>query len=876
MRKLLLILPIIHLTTSVSHVISTQGQCQAICLKEYGTLKEFNALDGSTYRDIDVMNNSDFALCKLGCGSPGFTELKLKPFERGQTAYHAITSRNTNRAPSVTSASSPPVRSVVLLCANSAENNGSVFWRIELEIRNRSSDGMIAHWVEAVRRYNSSHGTDSVVFSAWAYSSYVDFFGVVDIKNATIQFRIVSFNGSGYIGDVVKSQWFTENQLIGGNYIEMMIAEEVWRDELAAARVLFKSSQTSSCSLVLSYNSHMGIEQRMEFVMDRSRGFLLDRLAFDHPYTLRLWHVGAVTTAYSSYEFRTSTCLKMVNDPTLCAPPPVSDISWTWDTSEHEKNRVVLKWIYGSSTQMVEDGSQVELRESTVPVATTFPHMVHFDIAINPLVTVSQYQCQFLDGQRRVVTWTHRSVVVYVPNEHCNYGIEITVVDSRNRRSPTTKTQVIRYEEKYQMLLSPNGWNTGVIVLSFVVLASFLTVSAGMVACRVRDRREWNTIKRSISPWSPSFAITRTTAPVIGQADKCGNNDRCPMHPVNMVRLSFSRASDSPLNSTPILKRNSVAEKSDDDCSSKFDSHTDDAGYDTIGTPKLTDNPCETEECTGRCLPASIITPVTTLMPNTLSVPHESLRVSRRVASTSFSLWTTKHVVWPDTEQTFAIKYSRRIGHLRREFKILNHISMNHDNLVRWLGVGICGGQVLSLLFEPCNGGTLSRFLNDARRSLHNRTVIDMPSDVYQAHFLAYHLHRFALNVAQALAYLHDQYCIHLHITTENVYLALDYSDPLEIPCDQSVKVGDFCWATVPHVKCGRILSPQSLLPPEGIINGDDNTTAADVWQYGLLLAAMVTLNSAKPLLCIVPDIILTDRSIKNYYTCLSSGIRQL
>ncbi|VDM59996.1 unnamed protein product [Angiostrongylus costaricensis] len=614
-------------------------------LELYGTLKEFVALDGTTYRDVDVMNNSDFALCKLGCGSPGFTELKLEPFKRGQTAYLAITSQKNYSAPSVMSMTSPSVRNVLLLCANSAENNGSVFWRIELDIQNRSTDGMMAHWVEAVRRDNSSHDTDTVVFSAWAYSSYVDFSGVVNVKNASIQFRVASFNGSGYIGDVVKSQWYSEYQLVGGNYIEMMIAEEMWRDELAAARVLFKYSRTSSCSLVLSYNSHMGIEQRMDFVMDRSRGFLLDRLAFDHPYTLRLWHFGAATTAaYSSYEFRTSTCLKMVNDPTLCAPPPVSDISWTWDSTEQDRNRVVVTWIYGSPTQMIEDGTRVERHDSIVPVVTTFPRMVHFDIAINPLVTVSQYQCQFLDGQRRVVTWTHRSVVIYVPNEHCNYGIEITVVDSRNRRSVTTKTQVIRYEEKYQMLLPPNGWNTGL---------------------------------------------------------------------------------------------------------------------------------------------------------------------------------------------------------------------------------------VLSLLFEPCNGGTLSCFLNDARRSLCNRTVIDMPSHDYQVHFLAYHLHRFAFNIAQALAYLHDQHCIHLHITAENVYLALDYSDPLEIPCDQSVKLGDFCWATVPHVKCSRILSPQSFLPPEGIISDDDYTTAVDVWQYGLLLAGMVTLNSAKPLLCLQTDIVFTDRLIKNFYTSLSSGIRQ-
>lgn len=119
----------------------------------------------------------------------------------------------------------------------------------------------------------------------------------------------------------------------------------MWKDELAAVRVSFKSSKISSCSLVLSYNSHMGVEQRMEFMMvsnasgscgrvprkshefqDRSRGFLLDGLAFDHAYTLRLWHIGAVTTAYTSHEFRTTQCLKLVNDPALCGRSSFSGV----------------------------------------------------------------------------------------------------------------------------------------------------------------------------------------------------------------------------------------------------------------------------------------------------------------------------------------------------------------------------------------------------------------------------------------------------------------------------------------------------------------------------------------------------------------------
>ncbi|VDL72104.1 unnamed protein product [Nippostrongylus brasiliensis] len=726
MRELLILIPLlIPLSISISQVTTpTQGQCQAICLNEYASLKNFLALDGSEYRDVNSVNNSDFALCKLGCSSPGFTELKLAPFKRGQAVYGTI----INQGESAEASASSAVTSIALLCADSAENNGSVFWRVGLNVRKNTDDGMLAHWIEAVRRTNNDPVTDTM-----------------------------------------------------------------WKDELAAARISFKSSQISSCSLVLSYNSHMGVEQRMEFTMDRSRGYLLDKLAFDHAYTLRLWHIGAVTTAFSSHEFRTPQCLKLVNDPALCGefhalfnffpPPPVSDISWTWNSSENEGNRIVLSWTYGTPTQMIEDA---------------FPRMVHFDIAVNPLVTASQYQCQFLDGQRRVVTWTHRSVVLYVPNEHCNYGIEITVVDSRNRRSTTTKSQVIRYEEKYQMLLSADSWNTGVIVLSLVVLASFLTVSGGLVACRVRDRREWNTIKRSISPPSPGLTITKTASTsMVGMTNKYVLNERCPMRTMNLVRLSFSDDSEAPVNSTPILKANSTTETSDGDDTSKAipaTPTTDDAEYDTIALPK-------------------------------------------------WSLFRTLPTC---------------VGH---------YFAINSQAEYP---------SVLSLLFEPCSGGTLSRFLDDARKSLSHGNSFDMPMMEYRIHSLAYHLHRFATNIAQALVFLHEQGCTHAHVTAENVYLTSDYADPLDIPCDQSVKLGDFCWAVVPKVKCGRIHTPQPLLPPETAINDENCTTATDVWQFGLLLASMVTLNSAQSLICLPPDVLLTDRIIKNYYTCLASGIRQV
>ncbi|KAK6061844.1 hypothetical protein COOONC_00481, partial [Cooperia oncophora] len=134
---------------------------------QYASTKEFLALDGSGYREADAVNNSDFALCKLGCGSPGFTELKLEPFKRGQTVYRTIINQHETGGSATMASASSPIQSVTLLCADSVENNGSVFWRVGLDVRNDSDDGMIAHWIDAVRRTNDDTSTDTVVFGTW-------------------------------------------------------------------------------------------------------------------------------------------------------------------------------------------------------------------------------------------------------------------------------------------------------------------------------------------------------------------------------------------------------------------------------------------------------------------------------------------------------------------------------------------------------------------------------------------------------------------------------------------------------------------------------------------------------------------------------------
>lgn len=53
-------------------------------------------MNGETLEDIEIFNNTQFSLCKLGCQSPSFHELLIPAFKRGQKLYEKIIQSNAD------------------------------------------------------------------------------------------------------------------------------------------------------------------------------------------------------------------------------------------------------------------------------------------------------------------------------------------------------------------------------------------------------------------------------------------------------------------------------------------------------------------------------------------------------------------------------------------------------------------------------------------------------------------------------------------------------------------------------------------------------------------------------------------------------------
>uniref|UniRef100_A0A1I7XFZ2 Protein kinase domain-containing protein n=1 Tax=Heterorhabditis bacteriophora TaxID=37862 RepID=A0A1I7XFZ2_HETBA len=199
---------------------------------------------------------------------------------------------------------------------------------------------------------------------------------------------------------------------------------------------------------------------------------------------------------------------------------------------------------------------------------------------------------------------------------------------------------------------------------------------------------------------------------------------------------------------------------------------------------------------------------------------------------------------------------------------------------------------VLSLLYEPCRGGRLSDFLRTSLTFLNKKCLQSAPlsdssgssstvgslkrSLLGQMDLFAVYLHRFAQQVASGLAFLHEQGCMHTHVSVDNVYLVLEYNieHPLEIPCDQFVKLGDYCWTEKPNLQTDNISIPPKMGPPESF--GADGTflIEGDVWQFGLLVCDIVSFASTPSLYSTACDGRITvKKRLQDKITAIESSV---
>ncbi|CAI4230172.1 unnamed protein product [Auanema sp. JU1783] len=844
--------------------ITTYGQCQAFCLSEYAAAKEYFTLLGDSYQDVEIVDKDKFNLCKLGCQSPHMKDIDLPPIHIGQRAYHEITKQG-----SVDAITRSPVSSVGLLCVDLSDS--LISGRLVLNLTEEAVGLNLVHYIEAVGT-DENQIAQNIFWQLWAYNPVIDFSTTTPNSTDFIQFRVQSFSQDGLMGQLVKSNWISGEtiNISSKNQIDVIVDDVIWKDETASAKLSFPelgNNQLTVCSMRITYVTHTGHKQVFDFTMDRSRGYVIDRLSFHRNYTVHVAPTSNSKDLTSQLAPETvinlpvPKCLALVTDSSMCSPPPVDMIEWKWNRSRTEGNFLVLAWSYGS---LLENDSGKSNK-------VAYPTNINFQIETSPIAGTDQPHCQLLKIQRREVSGTHRSIILHNQDDRCNYVIGITVFDSRNRKSSTEKVRVVPYDEAQGMLaLSTAQWNFEMFLLVIFLLA-LLIVAGGMAVCRIRDRSEFNTLKREHRQLTKSIVVAQSASTL--PRSHCLTIVDGRGRPIS---------SDESEISNHINNSNMIASKSPQ-------YYPDEGVYDSLDTPTRSEASYFDRLSSCSLTRANPIYSGINLH-GVMALPFDRLHVTQYHRSSS-SGWSSCHALDKTDGSAYLMKYSADdSASLRHELGIVSRISTDHPGLLYFQGLAVRESQALGVLFEPIRGGTLNTFLSEVRTCLFDRRNDNTPSpassgydgsnqsheslDRFQQKIdrLTVHLYTFSKQIASAVNFLHLQNCVHGSITTNCIYLLKSYRDCLHLPCDQMAKLGDYEHSIQGEtiLNIGPMNVSPSILPPE-VINGKVFAAPGDIWQFGLLLSEIVTLGVLNSL-WESSEGTISDKSIKNFYSRLSTG----
>ncbi|PAV88987.1 hypothetical protein WR25_14946 [Diploscapter pachys] len=410
-------------------------------------------MNGETLEDIEIFNNTQFSLCKLGCQSPSFHELLIPAFKRGQKLYEKVIQSNADS--SQDSKCHSPIVSIVCL---SRQSPSTVSLRLSLSPPSPSTSVLAAHFVEVF-------SPSQLLAHHWVYSQYADI-----VLNATqqvleagqLQISVSSFCETGTTGKIAKSDWVDIDKALKEKLrLEPKISRMIWKDDKAAALVELRPAKgvLPFCDYQLQYDKGDGTSKAFNFSIDKTGLLLISNLAFTSSYSMQLTSLPFHSN--ETFLVETPKCLDLVDDLSFCAPPPVKEIYWKIDEKNHELN---VQWKY-------EIGNKKRGPES----------FINFDISVKHFESEdASVECQNVEKQRKIVAEVHRFIAFYLGNLNCQYEISIFAVDDRNRRSEPF-TAVASKEEK-QMSLLLRGQVT--LLLFAILLTATGSIIVGYITFR--------------------------------------------------------------------------------------------------------------------------------------------------------------------------------------------------------------------------------------------------------------------------------------------------------------------------------------------------------------------------------------------------------
>uniref|UniRef100_A0A8R1HJ74 Protein kinase domain-containing protein n=1 Tax=Caenorhabditis japonica TaxID=281687 RepID=A0A8R1HJ74_CAEJA len=934
----LLLLNFLHLTLTTSPANSPPfpifGPCQKRCITQFGEIKERVTNTDTLYREVDVFNKTEFSLCKLGCNSPEYTDLNLPAFRYGQSAYQQIL-MNVDAKP----ARENVVKDVNILCLDNfsyvTKNNSATTSKRLLTGKALLvlDDGVLetehVYFVEIVARDADDDDT-YIVYQDWCYSSNcnVTFNAPLGLSDLEVRLRVSTFDENGAVGGIVLSRWYNINHILTSTSVDMSLKSVEWNDDKAAARLTFDqatSVHVPACSLQMMYKNALSSEYKhVDFYLDHTREVIVKKLDFNQTYTMRLVAAAAASEskagALATTKFQVPPCSDMVSDMTMCAPPPVSTLTSSWNMSTNSGYGLAIEWTYFSDALVNQTGQLIS--------------MSHFMFTVHPLITTNNEKCEKYEPIRRDVTYTHRRVVFYVPDAECNYEVEVSAFDTKQRKSEVKKIKILRVNEpSYMSLLLatdiPTSVGLGALLVAsiivFVLIALFFVHKRRSGPKKVDDGK-YGTGERMVYAYvdatdasrtvigvrplnfrfEPVENINRNIEAAIAQRTygyNLHNGSRRAMCQNELYPYYQPQQQQQSMKCPPHMMLRVQPDGTAESTSSSLEDHQYETimEYNNMGGSELSDEVFEEDICTHTpspnssfhhrdpqtCFPMAPIAPYE-YFDTIPAYPFQEFQLRKTYVSEGNPYWRLTNVVDTVRGHSYTLKYGKDYSNetcaaMRKELEFLRTLPA-HQNCVRFDGV-VTGRwenvpyQITGLLMENCRGGSLRSYIisvgsvlrrqamntpNRPHSGPHNDTTLRVadgspsPSSGYESfasndrktperlnqvaesqqhcfHRVSTRFCQFAEQIASALDHLHRAEIIHTRVTTISVYLFRDYTDPLDMLCDQMVKLGDFGNASR---SADHVVVDQNLQPPE-VALGKKYETKGDIWQFGTCLVEM-------------------------------------
>ncbi|CAP34205.2 Protein CBG16200 [Caenorhabditis briggsae] len=930
-----------NLALATSPLFPFLGPCQKRCITQFGEIKERTTNTDTVYREIDVFNKTEFSLvsmmfmgvCKLGCNSPEYTELNLPAFRFGQSAYQAISSDREDKP-----TRGSVVKDVHILCLdnvpyitkNSSSSTGKrvLTGTILLALDDGVSEIANIYFVEVVARDADDEDT-YIVYQDWCYSSSCNFTFNTPIETSSgleVRLRVSTFDDNGSVGGLVLSRWYNINHILASTSVDMKLKSIAWKDDKAAARFSFDqegSVHIPSCSLQIMYKNALSAEFKLlPFHLDRTREIIIKKLDFNQTYTMRLVPYASESnrpsSALATTKFQVPACSDMVNDMSMCAPPPVLSLTPHWNLSSSNGYGLVMEWTYFS------DG----MANLTIP-------MSHFMFFVHPLITSNNEKCGKYEPIRRDVTYTHRKVVFYVPDAECNYEVEVSAFDTKQRTSEVKKIKILRVNEpSYMSFLLSNDISTSVglgalLVSSIVVLILIVIffVHKKRKDTKKMDDESYGTGERMVYAYvdatdasktvigvrplnfrlEPVENINRNIEAALAQRTYGYNlhsGTRRAMCQVitNSESLTFFYLlllfqnelypyyqPQNQLRREPRIPRSTMElSRNDHTYATILDFRSETDMSDEVFEIRFQESSLSNHS--GESPSVCALPPIAPYeyFDSFTAYPLQDFRIRQPNEPFGSQYWIMNTAMDSVRGHCFSLKIAKDYSEqtmqaMRKELEFLKTLPA-HPNCVGSEGVVLSRWennqyQVVGMLMECCRGGSLHNYIisvgsvlrrhvigtpettgrqsNNDDLPLRSYNESPNPSSGYDSfsskdrktpetgneiihHYgrVSIRFSQFAEQIASALEHLHRSGIVHTRVTTISIYLLRDYTDPLDMLCDQMVKLGDFGNSAR---NADDVIVDQILQPPE-VALGKKYEAKGDIWQFGTCLAEMCSL----------------------------------